>query len=400
MRSAPGQVSIIVPTYNRAMFLQASLDSLLTQTVAPAQIIVVNDGSTDGTAGVLREYSGRLQILDKGNGGKSSAINAALPFVHGNFIWVFDDDDIACPDALARHVQVLEARPDIGFTYSGCVRFHDDPVAAKRVVESVHAVRPFEDDEYFLELLLSSYVASPAVMVRTEVQHAAGPYRPEITRCEDFEIALRWGLIGPAARLGDSRPSYWRRSHAGLRGAAADLFSVGERHSRERNFERRILNDLQARIELRHYLPRSAWDEPFNEVAEARAHLRRWVIFTHKGLWNEALADLEWLAGRGLEDAAVIGDVRAFGPRAIRDKNTLAELVANPMAGRALGKQLACTSLRELRRCLARQLYHLARLEVARRDWRALKLTMRSARDLLLVEWPRSHRPNRTDARS
>ena len=63
------KVSVIVPTFNRAHYLRECLDSLLAQTVAASEIIVVNDGSTDNTAEILREYGKAVRVIEKPNGG-------------------------------------------------------------------------------------------------------------------------------------------------------------------------------------------------------------------------------------------------------------------------------------------------------------------------------------------
>jgi glycosyltransferase involved in cell wall biosynthesis len=110
--------TVIVPTYNRAEFLVEALDSLLTQTWPPGQIIVVDDGSTDETPAVLGGYNGRLEVVRKPNGGKASALNAALPQVRHGAVWIFDDDDIALPDGLERHLKALNGCGSAGFTIS------------------------------------------------------------------------------------------------------------------------------------------------------------------------------------------------------------------------------------------------------------------------------------------
>src|SRR5687768_15720087 len=108
----------IVPTYNRAQYIGEAIESLLAQTRRPDQIIVVDDGSTDGTLSVLDRYAGRIEIVSKANGGKATAINMAIPRATGGCIWVFDDDDVALPDALERHLHALEQDGQAGFTYS------------------------------------------------------------------------------------------------------------------------------------------------------------------------------------------------------------------------------------------------------------------------------------------
>jgi len=90
------KISIIIPVYNVEKYLRQCLDSVVNQTMREIQIICVNDGSTDGSLAILREYEARdsrFEIIDKPNGGASSARNAAYPFICGKYTLFVDSDD-------------------------------------------------------------------------------------------------------------------------------------------------------------------------------------------------------------------------------------------------------------------------------------------------------------------
>ena len=93
----PPAVTVIVPTFNRASMLQQCIDSVLKQTAKPLEIIVVDDGSTDATAAIANGFPPVVRYLAKRNEGKGAALNFALPFARGEWIWFFDDDDVALP---------------------------------------------------------------------------------------------------------------------------------------------------------------------------------------------------------------------------------------------------------------------------------------------------------------
>ena len=101
-------VTVIVPTFNREKFLPECIDSLLRQTVMPDQILIVDDGSTDGTGTVASSFPAPVEYYRKENGGKSTALNFALKHCTGDFVWIFDDDDIAHPTALERFLAAFE----------------------------------------------------------------------------------------------------------------------------------------------------------------------------------------------------------------------------------------------------------------------------------------------------
>ena len=98
-------VSVIVPVYNAEAYLRRCLDSVLAQTYPPCEVILVDDGSTDGSAEICREYAekdGRFLLLQKENGGASSARNAGLDRARGKYVYFLDSDDELVPDALAK----------------------------------------------------------------------------------------------------------------------------------------------------------------------------------------------------------------------------------------------------------------------------------------------------------
>ena len=106
-----------MPTFNRSAFLVESIESLLVQTHPIHKIIVINDGSTDGTLEVLKAYEGRVDVISKPNGGKAAALNMALQLVPEGLVWIFDDDDLALPDGLETLMTLLSRNPGANMAY-------------------------------------------------------------------------------------------------------------------------------------------------------------------------------------------------------------------------------------------------------------------------------------------
>lgn len=113
-----GLVSVIIPTYNRAQLAGRAVRSALAQTYRPLEIIVVDDGSTDDTAAVLRAFGDRIQVIRQANQGRSLARNHGLAAATGEYVAFLDSDDVWSPDALAAEVEVLHANPRAGICYS------------------------------------------------------------------------------------------------------------------------------------------------------------------------------------------------------------------------------------------------------------------------------------------
>lgn len=106
--------SVIIPVYNGWEYLRAGVDSVLEQTGADFEILLVDDGSTDGKSGALcdtlaREHPDCIRVLHKPNGGAGDARNAALPLAQGDYVLFLDSDDSYTPEAFAVLSAALEA---------------------------------------------------------------------------------------------------------------------------------------------------------------------------------------------------------------------------------------------------------------------------------------------------
>ncbi len=106
-------VSCIVPVFNGARYLAEALDSILAQTWRPLEVIVVDDGSTDGTAHIAAGYGERISYLRQANAGPAAARNRGLDAAAGKFIAFLDADDLWHEEKLARQMARFEVRPEL-----------------------------------------------------------------------------------------------------------------------------------------------------------------------------------------------------------------------------------------------------------------------------------------------
>lgn len=111
VRVAPPTVAVVVPTYNYEAYLGAALDSLLAQDPPFAQVVVVDDGSTDGSAEVARRYGDRVVVVQQPNGGQLAACFTGLDRVRTDYVWFLDADDLVVPGASAHLAEALAGRP-------------------------------------------------------------------------------------------------------------------------------------------------------------------------------------------------------------------------------------------------------------------------------------------------
>ena len=105
-------VSIIINNHNYAAYLAEAIDSALSQTAVPVEVIVVDDGSTDHSREIMASYGERIVPVFKANGGQASAVNLGFAHSHGDIVIFLDADDILLPIAAARVARVFSERPD------------------------------------------------------------------------------------------------------------------------------------------------------------------------------------------------------------------------------------------------------------------------------------------------
>jgi hypothetical protein len=103
------RVSVIIPNYNRAGMIGETIANMERQTLAPHEIIVVDDGSSDGSVDFLRSLGDRIRLIEQDNAGPGAARNAGLAIATGDYIQFFDSDDLCTPDKMECQVRALEA---------------------------------------------------------------------------------------------------------------------------------------------------------------------------------------------------------------------------------------------------------------------------------------------------
>jgi glycosyltransferase involved in cell wall biosynthesis len=120
------RVSAIIPVYNGVATIAEAIDSALAQTCSDLEVIVVNDGSTDGTAEVLHRYGDRIRVIDRPNGGIAAARNTAAMVSESEYLAFLDCDDIWAPAMIERTVAALDADAKCVLVYTNCAVVDSD----------------------------------------------------------------------------------------------------------------------------------------------------------------------------------------------------------------------------------------------------------------------------------
>lgn len=283
------RVSVLVPTFNRANYIAECLDSLLEQTMPALEIIVIDDGSEDGTAEVLKPYGQRIRYIRKDNGGKPTAVNLGLTLAQGELIWILDDDDVALPNAIASRVEALQARPDAGFVYSPHYYGHDG-ADGKIHKGRAHPLPTCTQDSFLFELMKGCFFSLSSALVRADAYRVVGSFDSELLSSEDYDMALRLAWTFPYAYC--SSPSFIVREHTGPRGAKAIRYAEGQRINIFRKFDQRVGQKLRASLPLGDFLvPRQA--SLSAPATQGRALLARMTVMASKGCLPEMMRDLQ-----------------------------------------------------------------------------------------------------------
>ncbi len=288
-------VSVIVPTYNRADLIAETLDTLLAQSRPPDEILVVNDGSSDGTGEVVAQYAPRIRQIVKENGGKASALNLALGEVNGDLIWICDDDDLLLPQTCQKLAGLLETAHDLDFACGHHEDFTFDPQTGQKHIKPAGFRRESAPDEIFFDLLDGCHIFQPGLMVRRSHYEQLGGFREDLVRSQDYEMMLRIARHGTGRLLDET--VYLHREHQGARGSGADRFSAADAFAKWVKYDRMIFEPLLTELAPEELLPASYWGDPVNaDLRERSAELKRASARARHQMWGEAVADWQRIA--------------------------------------------------------------------------------------------------------
>jgi len=280
-------VTVLIPTFNRSEFLLESLTSILAQTRSAKEIIIVNDGSTDDTLELLKPYEGRVRVLSKPNGGKAAALNFGLKRVTSDLVWIFDDDDIAAPNALEVLVGLLEANPDADIAYGRHERFSVDPGGEVCKLGTGYW-RNCQPDDFLVETLDDMFAHQQGMIVRRSLYLLAGTFDEELVRSQDYDMLIRLARFGTVEST--QEVVFFQRVHHGRRGSQAEGLDASQRDAAWSRFDRDIFRKHYRELKLSDYLGKR--QSILNPMNKRHALIRRASVMGRKKLWYLALLDL------------------------------------------------------------------------------------------------------------
>lgn len=182
------RVSIIIPSYNSLKYLPETLQSVLEQDFSDFEVIVVNDGSTDGTEAWFNANieDPRLKLITQPNQGPSAARNTGIAVAQGEYIAFLDSDDLWHPSKLSKQIEVLDSNPECALVYSWLANIdpQGNPTGKVRSYFNQGMVWP--------ELVMHNFIGCGSnAMVRSRCFLELGLFDPATTGIEDWDMWLR-----------------------------------------------------------------------------------------------------------------------------------------------------------------------------------------------------------------
>jgi glycosyltransferase involved in cell wall biosynthesis len=198
-------VSIVIPSYNHARYLEAAIDSILAQDYPNIELIVIDDGSTDGSAEILKRYGGRFHWELQANQGQVATQNRAWLMSRGEILAYLGADDVLLPQAVSRSVSCLEANPHAVLAY--CDFNFIDP--------NGRPIRRIRTPEFSYRDMLAKAACppGPGAFFRRWAFDKAGLWDRDLHTMLDYDYWLRLGLHGPFVRIPEVLALY--RVHPG-----------------------------------------------------------------------------------------------------------------------------------------------------------------------------------------
>ncbi|MEH1936996.1 MAG: CHAT domain-containing protein [Nostoc sp.] len=200
-------ISIVIVNYNRESYLEEAIASVLAQTWQDFELLIWDDGSTDGSVAIAHEYAqqdGRVRVVLAHHQGVAAACKAAIGQTNGTYIGIVDSDDILAPTALAQTATVLNRHPETGFVYTDYLNIDQNG----QVISYGHRC----DIPYSQEGLLVNFMTFHFRLMRRSVYDRVGGVNKLFRCAEDYDLCLRLSEVTQVRRV--KQPLYLYRNHS------------------------------------------------------------------------------------------------------------------------------------------------------------------------------------------
>jgi glycosyltransferase involved in cell wall biosynthesis len=193
----PASVSVVMPAYNARTLVAQALGSVLDQGAAVREVIVVDDGSTDGTPALVRNFDPRVHLIEQQNAGPAAARNRGLAAASGEYLAFCDADDLWLPGKLDAQLAHLSRHPDLKMVYGRISYWYEDEngaysdLSAQEVTPSDREIDGEVSGYIYPELLLDSAIHIITSLIHRSVYERVGGFDETLRTGEDYDFWLR-----------------------------------------------------------------------------------------------------------------------------------------------------------------------------------------------------------------
>ncbi len=183
------EVSVIIPTYNCKEYITDAIESVLSQTFRDYDIIVVDDGSTDGTKDIVTRYGNKIKYARQENKGVSAARNTGIGMASGGLIAFLDADDMWLPDKLEKQVMAFDENPALGLVTCGLIVIDENGSVLRRENEPL----AFDRQRLLERIVVRAIVGNTpsCMMVKRECFNKVGNFDEALSGAEDRDLCMR-----------------------------------------------------------------------------------------------------------------------------------------------------------------------------------------------------------------
>ena len=250
-------VSVIIPAFNAQEYIPETIESILNQSYRNLEVVVVDDGSKDKTADIVRKYESLHYVYQENSGGCAVPRNTGIEKSSGQYLCFIDADDLMMPDRIETQVDFMEHHPDVGLVFSDYRNFNGGgPFPDSHFQTCPNLWSHLKDrNEIVLgkacsSLALENFGIAGSFMVRRSLLRLERGFEPSLKACEDFHFYFRLARHTPVGVI--NKVGMMRRLHENnMSGNPVKMFSEG---IRSRNLLRDGELDASNRMKLEKYI--------------------------------------------------------------------------------------------------------------------------------------------------
>ena len=213
MQTAIPKVSVLLAVYNAESYVEVAIRSILTQSFKDIELILIDDGSSDGSPDILRRLAAedqRIRLSIRPNKGIPATANEMIDQARGRYLSLMDHDDIKLPHCIEREVDYLDQHPEcvaVG-TLSAFIDAHGN--IFKRRQKLNYAVSPTTKRKPRFDIFPPQIpsISNPSALIRADAVRAVGKYRPNLTYAHDFDLWFRLCTIGEIHQINEEHLHY------------------------------------------------------------------------------------------------------------------------------------------------------------------------------------------------